>query len=436
MRKPWFKHLTVEKMISIELPLSKSQLNRGLIVLAAQGNLKNWLSENPDITPKGCRDTRLLIEALLKHIEGEDAADFMDAGTPYRLFTAFAAAQFKRPMTLSGNRSLKSRKISPLVEALTAMGAKITYPEIQGYPPIFIETGIQQWTDVQISISVSSQFASSLLLIAPLFPDAKRITLTEISHSQSYVDLTIQLLQSLGIDVISTYGREGREISIHGSYDKMNVVGRDQLALEADWSAAAFFFPLLLGLKKTDTLLLEGLSLNSPQGDRQLATLGQLLDIESTAHPSGVVIKRVVDLQDWQQNLGDEIPLIDLQNNPDLVPALVVGWCILGQSIMIQGIENLRYKECDRIAALQQNLAGLGCTLEQWSDGDADLWHLNAAHRQFPAALHIDTKEDHRMAMAFSALQPWINTLTFSDTRCVEKSFPNYWEQWKKCTFE
>jgi 3-phosphoshikimate 1-carboxyvinyltransferase len=446
-------------MIHIELPLSKSQVNRALIIVASKGNLTTWLSDNPDVISRGCRDTRLLIEALRKHSQGDSVVDFQDAGTPSRLFTAFAATEFNEPIQIAGNQSLQSRKTSPLIEALRSMGAIIEYTGKEGYPPIHIQKGIEQWRDVQISAAVSSQFASALILVSPMFSGSKKITLTEITHSQGYVDLSIQSLKQIGIEISSKYVRETREIVVDGSYETIATPTREQLNLEADWSAAAFFYPLLLGLKKGDSILLEGLNAQSEQGDVHLQWLGNLLDIDTIQHPKGVVIQRSAsiceiseesddssnedphdedfhDEKPHDEEPHDELMLVDLGNNPDLVPALVVGWCIQGKSMILQGIENLRYKECDRIAALQNNLKGIHCTLEPWQDGGEDMWLLNAENRRFPGQLHIETYEDHRIAMAFSALSPWVQELTFSNSDCVEKSFPSYWEQWKKCTFE
>ena len=104
--------------------------------------------------------------------------------------------------------------------------------------------------------------------------------------------------------------------------------------------------------------------------------------------------------------------------------------------MIIEGIHNLRYKECDRIAAMQENIKPLGCTLTQVGIESEDKWILDCSQRIFPSQMHIETRSDHRIAMAFSALKHWIPNLTFSDTHCVEKSFPQFWEQWKKCTFE
>jgi len=422
-------------MIHIELPLSKSQINRALIIVAARGNMTEWLDKNPDIATRGCRDTRLLIKALNQFALGECTVDFHDAGTPCRLFTAFAASKFQQNITISGNPSLCSRRISPLMDALTQMGAQIQYNNVHGYPPFTVQYGIEEWRDVQISVAVSSQFASALLLVAPLFSGTKKITLTEISHSQSYVDLTIHCLKNIGIDVNSSYIRETREISVQGTYNSVPHPTREQFELESDWSSAAFFYPLLLGLKNTHSLLLEGLNLESRQGDVQLKTLGLLLGIETSEHEEGAVLRRINDTEELLQDSEDETMFVPMQDNPDLVPAMVVGWCILGKSVILQGIENLKYKECDRIAALQGNLAGINCSLEPWAEAE-DLWMVNASNRTFPTSLYIETHDDHRIAMAFSALKPWVKDLTFSNTECVEKSFPNYWDQWKKCTFE
>ena len=85
---------------------------------------------------------------------------------------------------------------------------------------------------------------------------------------------------------------------------------------------------------------------------------------------------------------------------------------------------------------MQENIKGLGCTLTMLGPEEDDRWILNCSGRCFPTQLQIDTQSDHRIAMVFSALKPWIPTLSYTDTACVEKSFPQFWEQLKKCTFD
>ena len=493
--------------IQINLPVSKSLLNRALIAIAGQGNLKSWLENNANIVANGCRDTQLLINALTQENTGESSTYyFQDAGTPCRLFTAFAAANFTSPCQITGNESLNSRSIEPLVTALIAMGADISYSDRVGFTPISINRGITAWQDVTISAALSSQYASALLLIAPLFVGIKRIIITDNTHSEAYLEMTVQLLNRLGIETSSV--KEGTElcITINGDYQSTNTP-IDLDLLESDWSSAAFFYPILLGLPDDVTLELLGLKLSnserntdlvlsglqldgrqgdesdgftstqtltiseltayspqgdgeedveltesssittmgkSQQGDAAMCELGNHLGIKSIATENGILISRQNShinptpefLEDDEIIAHDQTLHINVKNNPDLVPALVVGWCIMGKSVVISGIENLRYKECDRIAAIQENMKSLGCTLRNFGSESDDLWILNCSGRCFPTQLNVNTQSDHRIAMAFSALKPWIPTLSYTDTACVEKSFPQFWEQLKKCTFD
>lgn len=416
-------------MKHIELPLSKSVVNRLLIAIAAQGNLPQWLTENPSVLSNGCRDTRLLISALLNFQEGQSHFDFQDAGTPCRLFTAFAAVNAKQPVTIIGNASLNNRSISPLVNALVEMGAEIDYLEKAGFTPIRIRKTIDRWTDIAVNTEISSQFASALLLVAPKFVGKKRITLQNTSHSQTYIDLTIQILQQMGIEIDAQIFENNRVITILGDYRSASNQILKPITVEADWSSAAFFYSLLLGMDPSSTLFLKHLTLKSMQGDVAMAALGERLGIVTTSKEEGVLLSRI------EENLSQQNH-INLNNNPDLVPALVVGLCILKKSAMLEGIGNLRFKECDRIAALQENLSHLHCTLTPLGEESEDLWILDSSNRIYPDSMHVETRHDHRIAMAFSALQPWIPELSYSDSACVEKSFPNYWEQMKKCTFE
>ncbi|MEY4542632.1 MAG: 3-phosphoshikimate 1-carboxyvinyltransferase [Bacteroidota bacterium] len=447
--------------IKIELPVSKSLLNRAMIAIAGQGNLKSWLEDNSYIIANGCRDTQLLINALTQdNSAGESSTHyFQDAGTPCRLYTAFAAANFTSPCQITGNESLNSRSIEPLVTALIEMGADISYSDQVGFTPIFINAGITEWSDITISAAVSSQFASALLLMAPLFKGDKKLIITDSSHSQAYIEMTVHLLNHLGIETSSLNEGNGLCITINGDYSSSNTP-IDLEILESDWSSAAFFYPVLLGLpkdatiellglkmsdsQKTQDLSLEGSKIKSSQGDSAMCVFGNFLGIETIETEKGILINRhPIEINQTLAFLADDEILdhdqtlrIDLKNNPDLVPALVVGWCILGKSAIISGIHNLRFKECDRILAIQENIKGLGCTLTMLGSVEEDRWILNCSGRFFPAQLHIHTQSDHRIAMAFSALNPWIAALSYTDTACVEKSFPQFWEQLKKCTFD
>ncbi len=444
--------------IQINLPVSKSLLNRALIAIAGQGNLKSWLEDNSHIIANGCRDTQLLINALSQDNSAGESSTyyFQDAGTPCRLFTAFAAANFTSRCQITGNESLNSRSIEPLVTALNAMGADISYSDRVGFTPISINRRIKAWRDVTISAALSSQYASALLLMAPLFVGIKRIIITDNTHSHAYIEMTIQLLNQLGIEISSV--KEGTElcITINGDYQSSNTP-IDLDILESDWSSAAFFYPILLGMPKDSTFELLGLKMSqsqldtnlalmgkSAQGDAIMCELGNHLGIKSIATENGILISRQNShinptpefLEDDEIIAHDQTLHINVKNNPDLVPALVVGWCIMGKSVVISGIENLRYKESDRIAAIQENMKSLGCTLRNFGSESDDLWILNCSGRCFPAQLNVNTQSDHRIAMAFSALKPWIPTLNYTDTACVEKSFPQFWEQLKKCTFD
>jgi 3-phosphoshikimate 1-carboxyvinyltransferase len=439
--------------VSIDLPLSKSQLNRVMILAAAQGKFSEWMAANPQIQALGCRDTQLLSKALQTLEHGETEFDFQDAGTPSRLFTAYAAVCLKQPVIITGNNSLNQRSVSPLVDALRIMGAEIEYLKQEGFTPIQIRKPVREWKTVTISNNISSQFVSALLLVAPIFKGRKEIQITEASHSMSYIQLTLETLKSAGIltsehptelksEVLTTkvvvertYAESTNEITSH---------------IEADWSSAAFFYPLLLGMPKNTSLMLKHLSLNSHQGDVAMRILGDTLGIATQQTQVGVIISRTKsssaedgtecnqiseELQTTAVEHKESLIPINLSNNPDLAPALLIAWSILGKTLTIQGLNNLRHKECDRILAMQENLSMLNCRLVSTNES-ADLWLLDASQRSFPMALHVNTFEDHRIAMAFACLKPWVQQLTFTDSTCVEKSFPQFWEQWKKCTFE
>ena len=504
-----------ESVIQIELPVSKSIGNRLLMIAALKGNLQEFLLANPVIEQNGCRDTALLIHALKQHesckntlltpglkqqeFDSEyqtETADqgivnykFMDAGTPCRLFTAFAAAKFMGVCDITGNKSLNARSIAVLVDSLRDMGAQIEYLAHEGYTPIRIRKGINGWKHNEINANISSQYVSALMLIAPIFPGIKTLQVANNAHSLSYIELTASALNQANVSCSLEVNDRGPMIVIDGEYTNF-IASAISKSLESDWSSAAFFYPLLRAMPNQPSILLSSLNLDSIQGDAAMPDFGAVLGITSRQTQLGVIIEKT--------NISQQIPVLKLHNQPDLVPAIVVALAINQQSAILEGIENLKFKESNRIVALQSNLEKLCCTLTQstaednlWNDiaeasvnqsklesplnqsklesplnqsklesplnqsklesppneqstevhfanhtHSTDSWYLNCSSIKFPTSMIVETHSDHRIAMAFSALHNIIPELTYTDRECVEKSFPNFWEQWKKCTFE
>jgi 3-phosphoshikimate 1-carboxyvinyltransferase len=389
----------------ISLPGSKSISNRYLIIKA--------LSEI-NCTLIGiseARDTLLLKNALDAEIKNDYF--FADGGTPYRFFLAYAAAK-NISTKLTGSEGLYRRQIAPLVNSLTAMGAEIAYTKNKYFPPVKIKKGIKQFTEITIDNSISSQFASALMLIAPAFEGNKFIYFkgTEFG-SKSYIQLTADCMKNAAINVEL---RKDKIIIKAGNYKLPQTVN-----IEPDWSSAAWFY-MFCAATNTQIKIKE-LSLNSIQGDVLTAKLFEQLGVQSAQTVDGVLIQ-------GSGKINDSLAF-DLSNNIDLAPALICTCVYLNKPAIFHGLENLVHKESNRIVSLNTNLQQLGWQLTQ----NENEWLLKQVKDVAPInTMHIKSFSDHRIAMAFSifALK---HPVAIDEPNCVEKSFPAYWDQLKKCNF-
>jgi 3-phosphoshikimate 1-carboxyvinyltransferase len=409
MTKPnWIKIQSLPPIskVKITLPLSKSLSNRILIL---SHFCRLYEKELPILSDS--RDTQLLQKALYSNSE---SLDFMDAGTPSRLALAYFAAT-GRLVTITGNQSLKNRSIRPLVNALILGGAEIEYLENAGFFPVRITKKLSHFPENPINRSESSQFVTALLLVSVLFSGDKHLYLQGTEHSNEYISMTLQVLKEWGIesswkdDVLTVFG---------GCLTRPLPI-----TVEADWSAASYFYALQ-AMQPEHSFFLEGLTTASKQGDRALSSIFQQFGVESLFETQGVQLQFV---QIKKQNLIT----LDLADVPDVVPSIVVAAVGRNQELLLKGIQNLKYKESNRIDVMNENLQCFGWQLEAQNDHDYLLKQTHIPQEK----VYIHTHGDHRMAMAFSLLatkQP----LFIDDIECVEKSFPLFWKALQSCNFE
>ncbi len=404
----WVKiqSLTSPDQSSIALPLSKSLSNRILILSHFCGLNQHELPLLSD-----SRDTQLLHHALYQN---SDTFDFMDAGTPSRLALAYFAATGKL-CTLTGNSSLKKRSIRPLVDALILGGAEIKYLENEGFFPVRIAKKMTHFPEITIDRSESSQFVSALLLISVLFSGDKHLTLQGTAHSNEYILMTLQTLHEWGIK--SAW--KNNDLVVFGG----QALRPENSVVESDWSAASYFYALQT-LQPKNTIFLEGLQSNSIQGDRLIAFIFTHFGVETTFTSNGVQLR-------FLQKKSTQLETLELSEVPDAVPAIVVAAVGLKQPILLKGIENLKYKESNRIDVMNENLEAFGWQLLPQNNHEYLLKRINVPQEK----IHIKTHADHRMAMAFCLLATQYNVY-LDDIHCVEKSFPQFWKALQSCNFE
>lgn len=398
----------------VALPLSKSISNRQLIINA----LTPGASPLADVAH--CDDT----DAMTAALAATDAADINigAAGTAMRFLTAYFATREGRTVTLDGSERMRHRPIGPLVDALRAAGAEIAYAGEEGFPPLRITGRALTGGDIAISASVSSQYISALLMVAPAMTEGLRLTLEGEIMSLPYIKMTLSLMEQRGADVDMT----GNIITVRpGSYD-----ASAPLTPEADWSAASFWYEItaLTGGWVTvdgDNLIPPSRSL---QGDSACEALfGRL----------GVTTSREEEVTELSGNPDADARLdTDMRATPDLVQPVVVTCAMLGIPFTISGLDSLRIKETDRLDALSRELAKIGVRVETGHDilhGLTMSW--DGRRHPILETPVFDTYDDHRMAMALAPVAAYIPGIVIRDAGVVSKSYPGYWDALRDAGF-
>lgn len=388
----------------VKLGGSKSISNRVQIIRALCSddfNIKN-LSDS--------KDSRTL-ERLLKQ-EPSEVYDAGHAGTCFRFMTAFLSTK-KGKHTLSGSERMKERPIGPLVSALNSIGANIKYLEKEGFPPLEISSPEDQWKNqVEIDGSMSSQFITALLLIAPTLPEGLIINIMGKLVSVPYVKMTLRLLEYFGVK--SEW--DGNRIMIA----PQNYLARD-FQVEGDWSSASYLYNLV-ALNPDSEIEIEGLFQESLQGDSAIQHFAVQLGVNSTWNNGRLFLNHNKEFKDlFEYNFIEQ---------PDL--AQTIACLCAGKNIqaIFNGLQTLFIKETDRVAALTNELGKLGVYLSKLpqkftKDSTDDYFLIEGTLTSSDTP--ILTYEDHRMAMAFATLATKVD-LVIEDPMVVVKSFPDFWE--------
>ncbi len=396
----FLKHSPVLSGTANLLPASKSIANRALIINALAGN-KATIENLSD-----ANDTQLMLNRISSD---EKIIDVEDAGTTMRFLTAYFTATNK-PKTLTGTARMKERPIGILVDALRSLGAEIDYVENEGFPPIAIRQFNDQRTrTLSIRGDVSSQYISALMMIAPTLPKGLELTLTGRIGSRPYIEMTGAIMKHFGASV----SFEGDKIDIPSQSYK-----GAQFFVESDWSAASYWFALV-ALAREARISLPKLSIPSIQGDSAIQKIMTSLGVTAELKEGMLHLRK--------SDVVSELKF-DFTDCPDLAQTVAVVCAAKGVNGFFTGLESLRIKETDRIAALQTELRKLGADL---IEDDPAHWRVIPSVK-LPDAATISTYKDHRMAMAFAPLATLMN-VTIENPAVVRKSYPNYWNDLRSC---
>jgi len=399
---------------NIELPSSKSISNRVLMIRALCDHafaIENLSTAN---------DTVLLNQLLLKIKRSKESTslEIEDAGTPFRLLTAFCAIQEGREFTLSGSERMKQRPIQELVEALQALGADITYLDKFGFPNLLIKGKRLKGGQITISGKTSSQFISALCLIAPLLEDGLSICIIDEIVSDAYIQMTLDIMSEFGI----LYSRKNQVITIpHQDY-----IPRDY-AVENDWSSATFFYAMAFLSNNVD-IKMKGLYENSFQGDSSIKNIAEQFGIRTQFHNDLCIIKRMSPIAEINSQI------FNFLSHPDLAIPLIVAFAIQYPNIQISGIHHLELKESNRIHALQTQLSKIGIHLEYANNllsfqKELEKEYLNQV-------IHFESFSDHRIVMSLTLLAIKGYQIKFDNITCVKKPFPDFFQQIERLGFQ
>nr|GAT58910.1 predicted protein [Mycena chlorophos] len=428
--------------VTMATPGSKSISNR-VLVLAALGHgtcrLKNLLHSD---------DTQVMMAALLD-LKGasfawEDGGDTLvvtggggklsappkgkelylgNAGTAARFLTTVctlvkgdAAAE---TTVITGNARMKQRPIGPLVDALRANGNQVQYLKSEGCLPLAIAPQGLKGSTIRLAASVSSQYVSSVLLCAPYAAEPVTLELTGGQViSQPYIDMTIAMMRSFGVHVTRRVDpATGQPLDV---YDIPLGVYANPAVYDIESDASSATYPLAIAAITGTTCTIPNIGSSSLQGDARfskevLEPMGcTVVQTETATTVTGPPVGQLKALEE-----------VDMEVMTDaFLTATVLAAVATGKTRII-GIANQRVKECNRIQAMMDQLAKFGVETIELDDG---LEIVGKPYETLKQGVSVHCYDDHRVAMAFSVLSTVVANTTIEEKRCVEKTWPNWWD--------
>ncbi|WP_244209149.1 3-phosphoshikimate 1-carboxyvinyltransferase [Paenibacillus ferrarius] len=429
-RSPWSQHqegqtvrlspLHAQIDHTLRIPGSKSFTNRALIIAAlAKGTtrLQGVLqSDDSYWCMKALRELGVHIDVdgdtvTVQGNEGQwaisEAELYVGAAGTVARFLPSALAIGKGVWTLKGSRRMSERPLTVLLNALSSLGCDIQYQENPGSVPLTLQANGLNGGEVTVSGAVSSQFISGLLLAAPYAKEPLMIRIDGEVVQRDYVEMTLDMMRAFGVK--PEVQDDGRTIAIQPS-----VYEARTLSLEPDVSTCGYFWAL--AALTNGRIRIEGISAQTRQPDIELLhvleqmgctiTRGEtFVEVRGTARLKGGF---TVSMQRWSDQTLTLAALAPFADGP----------------ITLTDAAHIRHHECDRIAAICQELRKLGIQVEEHEDG-------LTVHPGQPQPALLDPHDDHRMAMALSLIGARVNGLQIADPGCVSKTCPDFYERWR-----
>ena len=398
---------------AVNLPPSKSEYNRKLILCKLYGkNLPTIVKDFPDDI--------VLMHNLLSH--NTNILHCQNAGTVIRfLLSAFSIKGIADlPLVLDCDTRMRQRPINDLVDALISLGARISYTDKIGFPPVNIIQPVNLNTHgtIKFDTSISSQFVSSLMMIAPKFQNGLVIHYNNIP-SMPYIIMTSQMMNSIGLK--NTIINDRILIS-HNLCD----IHPEDIIVEKDWSAAAYWYPILYA-SMYDSLLLRNIHTDSLQGDEIINDIMTNFGFTTTNTPEGVIINVNRNYMNNDSN-NSHVYKCNLLDTPDLAPVVAVTSAITGIPVTIEGLINIKWKESNRYKTIVNNMRKMNINIECISDDIISLSPDNWSNiiKSISKQIILDSAEDHRIAMAFLPFCMLNININIDSLTCISKSYPHF----------
>ena len=431
----------------ITLPASKSESARALMIAAYGGFapdfqnlsdskdtliLKNALLSIDALAPCVARHGMDSNEVFRHVIPSREASvsmpknspqiiDIADCGTAARFLTTYLACH-EGDWLLTSTDRMKQRPIAPLVDALRTLGADIQCVEKEGFLPLRIKGQPLQGGKVSVDMTQSSQFASSLLLAAPMFPQGLELELKGSANSLPYLDMTLGMM----CHFFAQAQRQGRKVAV-----KPKLYEKQPFTIEPDWTAASYWYEMAAFSEECEIRLRE---LKTPTVHRYTPSAAHVMPTDEGGRASrGCSSRYDMDgcpslqgdavIAEWMQQLGvgtfienDAIVLrkikfkkrsltFDFSQHPDLYPTMAATCTGLNVDATFTGLDNLAIKESDRVEAMRKELAKL-------DDGP----------------IRFSAHNDHRIVMALAPLSMLVGPVSFDHPEVVEKSYSGFWK--------
>ena len=364
----------------ITLPASKSESHRALMIAAYGGFEADFenLSES--------KDTLSVANALQSIRNGKTMINIADCGTAARFLATYLACR-EGDWLLTGTERMRQRPMAPLVDALCALGADIQYVENEGCLPLSIKGNPIPGGKAFVDMTQSSQYASSLLLTAPMFPQGLELELVGELNSLPYLDMTLAMMCHFSAQA----ERHGRTVVVQPKpYEPQSFT------IEPDWTAASYWYEMAAFSEECEIRLrgLDGCS--CLQGDSIIAEWMIRLGVGTFIEGEDLVLRKIPF---ERRSLH-----FDFSQHPDLYPTMAATCAGLQMEAAFTGLDNLVLKESNRVEAMQAELSKLG-------------------HHPLRFSAH----NDHRIVMALAPLAMLFGPVTFDHPEVVAKSYPGFW---------